>query len=87
MSATFNYELFANYFSKSSVKGIESMTVYEGAEKAYEDEEKKRKEREEQGWGPAKADDWINAKGPSTADEDKDEWIVTKPLEKIPIQK
>ncbi len=32
MSATFNIELFANYFSKSSIRGIESLKVYVGIE-------------------------------------------------------
>jgi hypothetical protein len=32
MSATFNIELFSNYFSKSSIKEIESVKVYEGVE-------------------------------------------------------
>ncbi|MEY3441713.1 MAG: hypothetical protein RL493_963 [Pseudomonadota bacterium] len=36
MSATFNYELFANYFSKSSVQGIESVNCYEGTHQKYE---------------------------------------------------
>lgn len=32
MSATFNYELFANYFSNTSVQGIEKVNVYQGAQ-------------------------------------------------------
>lgn len=32
MSATFNIELFTNYFSKSSIKSIEHMQVYVGVE-------------------------------------------------------
>jgi len=32
MSATFNIELFSNYFSKSSIKEIESIKVYQGVE-------------------------------------------------------
>lgn len=31
MSATFNFQLFANYFSKSSIAGIENVNAYEGA--------------------------------------------------------
>ncbi len=31
MSATFNFQLFADYFSKSSVQGIETVNAYEGA--------------------------------------------------------
>jgi HrpA-like RNA helicase len=30
MSATFNTELFANYFAKTSVQGVEDVKVYEG---------------------------------------------------------
>lgn len=83
MSATFNYELFANYFSKSSVQGIEMVNAYEGAQAAYDKEDEERKKREESGWGPAKSSDW-NAR--PTAD-DEDEWIVTKPVDKMPIKK
>ena len=32
MSATFNTELFANYFSKLSIKNVETVKVYEGVE-------------------------------------------------------
>ena len=32
MSATFNTDLFANYFSTSSIAKIEAMEVYEGVE-------------------------------------------------------
>jgi HrpA-like RNA helicase len=32
MSATFNTELFANYFSKNSIAMIETVKVYEGIE-------------------------------------------------------
>jgi len=32
MSATFNIELFTNYFSKSSIKSIEELQVYVGVE-------------------------------------------------------
>ena len=39
MSATFNTNLFANYFSKSSVAGVESMEVYVGVEEKYLKEE------------------------------------------------
>lgn len=30
MSATFNFALFSNYFSKSSIQGIEQINAYEG---------------------------------------------------------
>jgi ATP-dependent RNA helicase DHX29 len=32
MSATFNTELFANYFAKLSIKNVENVKVYEGVE-------------------------------------------------------
>ena len=32
MSATFNTTLFANYFSQSSIAGVESLEVYVGIE-------------------------------------------------------
>jgi HrpA-like RNA helicase len=43
MSATFNIELFANYFSKSSVKEIEDLEVYVGVEEKEKREEEERK--------------------------------------------
>ncbi len=42
MSATFNIELFANYFSKSSIKDIEAMQVYVGVEEKMKREEQER---------------------------------------------
>jgi HrpA-like RNA helicase len=35
MSATFNTELFANYFSKESIAGVEAAASYVGVEDAY----------------------------------------------------
>ena len=35
MSATFNTNLFANYFALSSVQTVESVNAYAGAEEAY----------------------------------------------------
>ena len=58
MSATFNYELFANYFSKSSVKSVDGINVYEGRKEMYEKEEEERKKRESSGWGPANSTNW-----------------------------
>lgn len=45
MSATFNIELFANYFSKSSVKEIESHLVYVGIEEKMKQAEQERKDK------------------------------------------
>ncbi len=39
MSATFNIELFANYFSLTSIKEIESLKTYVGAEEKEKREE------------------------------------------------
>ena len=58
MSATFNYELFANYFSRTSVSKIETVNVYEGALAQYDKEDEERRQREAEGWGPAKSTDW-----------------------------
>lgn len=35
MSATFNVELFANYFSKKSVESVEQVDTYVGVEERY----------------------------------------------------
>ena len=35
MSATFNTELFANYFSKKSIQNVERIDVYVGVEQQY----------------------------------------------------
>jgi len=37
MSATFNVSLFSNYFSKSSIDGIEMINSYAGTEEMYEE--------------------------------------------------
>lgn len=56
MSATFNIELFANYFSKSSIKEIEGMQVYVGVEDKMKREEEERKEKLAKSWGPCKTE-------------------------------
>lgn len=43
MSATFNTNLFANYFAGSSVEKVESINAYAGAEEAYRVAEELRK--------------------------------------------
>lgn len=43
MSATFNTNLFANYFASSSVNTVEEINAYEGADEAYQEQEKIRK--------------------------------------------
>lgn len=54
MSATFNIELFSNYFSKSSIKEIEALKVYVGVEDKLRKEEEERKEKLAKSWGPCK---------------------------------
>ena len=44
MSATFNTQLFANYFSKSSIAQIEEIETYKGAAEKQRLDSKKRKE-------------------------------------------
>ena len=51
MSATFNFALFANYFSRDSVKHIELVNAYKGVEENYELEEKARQEKDAKEWG------------------------------------
>jgi HrpA-like RNA helicase len=82
MSATFNYELFANYFSKSSITNIEHLEVYVGAQAQYDKEEEEKKRREETGWGPASSTDWT-----SKQEEDEDQWVVTRPIVSMPVRK
>jgi len=50
MSATFNFELFANYFGKTSVSSVEQVNSYEGAQLKYDKEEAERKKWEDELW-------------------------------------
>lgn len=54
MSATFNVNLFANYFSKQSIIDIEKKESYAGTQQRYLQEEQQRKQRQAQEWRPAK---------------------------------
>lgn len=59
MSATFNIELFSNYFSKSAYTQIEDLKVYVGVEEKLKREEEERKEKLAKIWGPCKSEkDW-----------------------------
>jgi hypothetical protein len=58
MSATFNVELFANYFSKKSVEIVERVEAYKGVEERYVLEAKQNAEKLANDWGPAKLDAW-----------------------------
>ena len=63
MSATFNIELFSNYFSRSSVKEVEGTQVYVGVEDKMKKEEEERKDRIAKNWGPCKAEEWASNDG------------------------
>ena len=54
MSATFNIELFANYFSKLSISDIEKKAVYVGIEEKMRKDEADKKEKLALVWGPVK---------------------------------
>lgn len=58
MSATFNTELFANYFSRSSIAKIEDTEVYEGVEEQYRKEEAERELKLQKEWGRAEPGAW-----------------------------
>ncbi len=58
MSATFNVELFANYFSKKSVEIVDRVEAYKGVEERYVLEAKQNAEKLANDWGPAKPDAW-----------------------------
>jgi HrpA-like RNA helicase len=54
MSATFNIELFANYFSKLSISEIEKKAVYVGIEEKMRKDEADKKDKLALAWGPVK---------------------------------
>ena len=58
MSATFNTDLFANYFSKSSIANIEKTQVYVGVDEAYKKEEEMRLQKLQKDWGRAEPGAW-----------------------------
>lgn len=62
MSATFNTNLFANYFAMSSVQTVESVNAYAGAEEAYQKAEQIRKLKHEAEWGPCEDGAWDTTK-------------------------
>jgi len=70
MSATFNIELFANYFSRSAIREVEAMQVYVGIEEIMRRQEEERRQKLERNWGPCQ--DWAQ----EVAEEAKDdEWV------------
>ena len=58
MSATFNTNLFANYFASSSVNTVEEINAYAGAEEAYREQERIRQLKHEAEWGPCRNGEW-----------------------------
>ena len=74
MSATFNTELFANYFAKLSIKNVDKVKVYEGVEQKYADEEKELNEKLSKDWGRAEPGAWDNlVKKNENQDSDSDD--------------
>ena len=96
MSATFNIELFANYFSKSSIRDIEAVQVYVGIEEKLKREAEEKKNKLAVGWGPCKQEAWDNTakKGDqamaSSDDTAEDAWVENEDISKknvMPIEK
>jgi hypothetical protein len=58
MSATFNVELFANYFSKKAVESVETVEAYKGVEERYANEAKLLAQKIKSDWGPARPEAW-----------------------------
>ena len=58
MSATFNVELFSNYFSRSSIASVETSVVYEGVQERYKKEEEDRAMKLKRDWGAAEPGVW-----------------------------
>ena len=84
MSATFNTNLFANYFAFSSVQTVESVNAYAGAEEAYQEAERLRKLKHDADWGPCKNGEWDsnrrmrNERTKFGEINEEDQWIETK---------
>lgn len=82
MSATFNTNLFANYFSKKSIQEIEDVKVYVGVEEQYKKQEEAREKKLRQEWGQGNGtwngNDWKVEKKSDSQMQDEDEWIEEK---------
>lgn len=91
MSATFNTELFANYFSAKSILNVENINHYEGQQAAYDEQKERERYKQEREWGGCTKDAWSNiAKTKNTEIcDDEDEWIETKPVSvmQMPVKK
>lgn len=71
MSATFNTELFSNYFSRSSIANIEKIQVYEGVEEKYRKEELERNIKMQSEWGAADPGAWDKLAAQHKAQDEK----------------
>ena len=82
MSATFNTELFSNYFSKKSIQNVERIAVYEGVEQQYQREEIERNKKLARDWGSADGiKSWDNKMleiEEENGKDDEDEWVEEK---------
>ena len=84
MSATFNTNLFANYFASSSVNTVEEINAYEGADEAYRAQEKARQLKHEAEWGPCRHGEWDseqrirNERGKFGDQLEDDQWVENK---------
>lgn len=86
MSATFNTELFANYFASCSIKNVENVKVYVGVEEQYEKEERERNLKLSKDWGRAEPQAWdklarqaeYKTSNSDNSDDDAEEWIDDK---------
>ncbi len=78
MSATFNIELFANYFSKLSISQIEQKAVYVGIEEKMRKDEEDKKDKLALAWGPCKNENQWNDNGGQSVhgggQDDDDQW-------------
>jgi hypothetical protein len=86
MSATFNTELFANYFSPKSIAGVELIESYKGCEEMYKQKEAERKANLAKDWGPNGGKHKLDK---NKNDSDDDQWVETKPsdLNVLPVKK
>ena len=90
MSATFNVNLFANYFADSSVNTVEDADAYKGAEARLLEQERQKQIQHASEWGPCQSGKWNSAKriraertkfGQGMAENEDaggDQWIETK---------
>lgn len=75
MSATFNTDLFKNYYSMKEIQGIEKDMAYVGVKEKYEREAAEKIRKMEEAWGGFKGKkmDWGAA--PKKEESSDDEWV------------